>query len=263
MLPWIRHILQLGASLLIVLMSFLFIPFTESLQDLLPQDPEIRVIHTPSKDRCRVPRFSDQSLESALARGVRGPHRRGAQDQLRLWYHKERARQLPGVADPAPHAEVWPAVSSAMQSDWPISKRYPVGSRFGDRIHPILGVRRFHAGVDVGAPTGTEIRAALPGTVDCACQDAVSGQYVKLDHGDALVSVYCHASELLVETGEQVEQGQVVARVGTTGRSTGPHLHYGLRIGGTWLDPVLVHNLQAAARWARLAEDTGDTGSPQ
>ena len=253
MLHWLRQSLQLSASVLVVLFSFLFIPLTESLHDLLPDDPVIRVVRTPNPDRCRVPRFTDAGLESALAKGVRGPSKRGAQDQMRLWYHKERARKMPGMADPAPQAEVWGAVRTTMESDWPASKRYPVGSGFGYRVHPTLGVRRFHNGVDIGLPAGSEIRASLPGRVSCACQDAVSGRYVVVDHGDALASVYCHASELLVQTGDEVEQGQLVALAGSTGRSTGPHLHYGMRIGRTWLDPVLVYRLQAAARYAEPA----------
>ncbi len=251
MLSWLRHVFHLTASVLLVLVCFLFIPLTEQVHDLLPGDPEVRVVRVPQPDRCRVPRFTDASLETALASGVRGPHRRGAQDQIRLWYHKQRARKLPGVADPAPQAEVWGAVDSVMQADWPVSPRWPLTSSFGDRTHPTLGVRRFHSGVDIGVPTGTGVRATMPGTVRCACEDRVSGRHVVLDHGDALASVYCHASTLLVEDGEWVEQGQLVALSGSTGRSTGPHLHYALRIGGTWLDPVLVYRLQAAVRFAQ------------
>ncbi len=248
MLSHLRPVLDLAASTLLVLLSFLFIPLSTALQDLLPDDPVISVRLSPRPDRCRVPRFDDERLEAALAAGVRGPSRRGAQDQIRLWYHKERARRVPGLADPAPQAQVRSAVGKAMDSDWPVSPRWPLTSGFGDRQHPTLGVRRFHAGVDVGVPTGTGIRAVLPGTVRCACEDRVSGRHVVLDHGDALASVYCHASSLLVEDGEEVEQGQLVALSGSSGRSTGPHLHFGLRVGETWLDPVLVYNLRAAAR---------------
>lgn len=252
MLSCLRPALDLAASTLLVLLSFMFIPLTGMMHDLLPEDPEVRVRRIPQHDRCRVPRFSDASLEAGLAAGVRGPQRRGTQDQVRLWFHKERARRVPGVADPAPQAEVWGAVRKAMDSDWPVSPRWPLTSAFGDRDHPTLGGRRFHAGVDIGVPTGTGIRAVAPGTVRCACEDRVSGRHVVLDHGDALASVYCHASTLLVEDGEEVEQGQLVALSGSTGRSTGPHLHFGLRVGATWLDPVLVYNLQAAARHAEL-----------
>lgn len=250
MLSWLRPFVHLSASMLLVLASFLFIPLTGMMQELLPEDPEVRVVRIPRPDRCRLPRFTDTSLEAALELGVRGPDRRGAQDQVRLWYHKERARKLPGVVDPAPQVEVWGAVRRVMESEWPVSPRWPVTSTFGDRTHPTLGGRRFHAGVDVGVPSGTGIRASLPGRVSCACQDRVSGRYVVLDHGDSLASVYCHASQLLVEDGEQVEAGQLVALSGSTGRSTGPHLHYGLRIGGTWVDPVLVYRLRAAVRFA-------------
>ena len=255
MLSWLRPTFQLASSMLLVLASFLFIPLTGMLHQLLPDDPEVRLVRAAQPDRCRVPRFTDASLEAALEQGLRGPQRRGAQDQVRLWYHKERARRVPGVADPAPQAEVWGAVRRVMESEWPVSPRWPLTSSFGDRTHPTLGGRRFHAGVDVGVPTGTGIRAVLPGRVGCACEDRVSGRHVVLEHGDALASVYCHASQLLVEEGEEVEQGQLVALSGSTGRSTGPHLHFGLRIGRTWLDPVLVYRLRAAASSAEGLTD--------
>jgi hypothetical protein len=260
-LLWLRHTAHLFLSLLLAVASFLVIPLTEQVHDLLPDDPEIRVVRVPDPRRHRVPRFSDEGLERALGGGVRGKHASPTRDQIRIWYHKERARRLPHLEDPAPRAEVWPAVDRVMDMGWPAPERYPVGSGFGYRVHPILGKRSFHTGSDIGMPTGTEIYAVLPGRVSCACQDAVSGKYVVLDHGDALASVYCHASELLVETGDQVEEGQAIALVGSTGRSTGPHLHFGLRIAGTWLDPVMVHRLQGAARFAP-AEPSEEPNEP-
>jgi murein DD-endopeptidase MepM/ murein hydrolase activator NlpD len=248
-LSQLRSTLDMAASVLLVLVSFLFIPMTSLVHDLLPGDPVVRLVRSAPTPRCKVPRFTDASLEHALSIGVRGPHKRGAQDQLRLWYHKDRAGRVPGAVDPAPQAEVWGAVRSVMQSRWPVSPRWPLTSAFGERSHPTLGGRRFHSGVDIGVPRGTAVRAALPGVVSRASEDRVNGRHVVLDHGDALASVYCHAERLLVEDGERVEAGQPLALSGSTGRSTGPHLHYGLRIGGTWLDPVLVYQLQAVSRY--------------
>jgi hypothetical protein len=262
-LLWLRHTVHLSLSLLLAVASFLVIPLTEQLHWLLPDDPEIRVVRVPDPRRHRVPRFDDEGLERALDAGLRGSHASSTRDQLRLWYHKERARRLPHQQDPAPRAEPWPAVDRLMAMGWPVPERYPVGSGFGFRVHPILGMRSFHTGSDIGMPVGTEIYAVLPGRVGCACQDPVSGRYVVLEHGDALASVYCHASELLVRTGERVEAGQAIALVGSTGRSTGPHLHFGLRIAGTWIDPVLVHRLQGAARFAPAEPSAAPSVGPR
>lgn len=257
-LSYLRTFLELAVATVLVVLSFLIIPMTELIHDAMPEDPIVRQVRWATHDRCRVPRFTDASLEAALERGVRGPQRQGTQDQIRLWYHKERARRMPGVADPAPQAEVWGAVRSAMRSDWPVSPRYPLTSAFGERAHPILGARRLHTGVDIGVPMGTTVRASLPGIVRCACEDRVNGRYVVVDHGDALASVYCHADQLLVEDGDEVSAGQPLALSGDTGRSTGPHLHYGLRIGSNWVDPVLVYELKAAAQRAGTDTEVGN-----
>ncbi len=242
------------ASVTMVLGAFVCIPFSSMVHDLLPDDPEVRVVRIPVARRCQVPRFTDHSLEAALASGVRGRRARAVQDQIRLWYHQERAQRLPGQGPALPDAEVWDSVRSVMSSGWPVSPRHPLTSNFGERTHPISGRRHFHAGVDIGIPSGTGIGAVLPGRVAAAAEDGVNGRYVELDHGEALSSVYCHASQLLVEHGELVDEDELVALSGSTGRSTGPHLHFGLRIGRTWIDPVLVYRLQGAARYG----DAGD-----
>ncbi len=249
MLHSLRSFVQMITSVSMVLGAFVFIPVTSLVHDLLPDDPEVRVVRVPSPQRCRVPRFTDASLEAALASGVRGRRSRAVQDQIRLWYHQERARVVPGQGPSLPDAEVWGAVDSVMSSGWPVSPRHPLTSGFGDRTHPVLGTRRFHAGVDIGVRSGTGVRAVLPGRVARASEDSVNGRYVELDHGDALSSVYCHASQLLVEDGDSVERDELVVLSGSTGRSTGPHLHFGLRIGRTWIDPLMVYRLQASARF--------------
>jgi len=242
----LRHLLQLAAAVSATLACFLFIPATSLLHGALPQDPELRQTRVAGKARCRVPRFTDESLEQALVVGVAGRREGAVRDQLRLWRHQQ--DPLLDPADPIVDIRPWAAVDKAMDSRWPVSPRWPITSTFGDRVHSVLAGRRFHSGVDIGVPQGTVIHASLRGTVDGAREDRINGRYVVLDHGDTLASVYCHASVLLVEDGQQVERGEAVALSGSTGRSTGPHLHYGLRIGRTWLDPVLVYRLQAAVR---------------
>lgn len=110
-------------------------------------------------------------------------------------------------------------------------------SSYGWRIDPFNGNKAFHEGLDFSAAVGTPIYAAAGGIVTSAEQTPDYGKIVKIDHGSNLETRYAHASKLLVKVGERVEKGQVVALVGSTGRSTGPHLHYEIRLNGNVLDP--------------------------
>ncbi|MFN4279943.1 murein hydrolase activator EnvC family protein [Thermosynechococcus sp.] len=114
----------------------------------------------------------------------------------------------------------------------------PLTSPFGWRIHPILGTERFHAGVDFGADFGTLIYAAAAGRVIFAGWSGGYGQTVILDHGGGMTTLYAHAQRLLVQEGELVQQGQPIAEVGSTGLSTGPHLHFEVRFNGEPRDPL-------------------------
>lgn len=118
----------------------------------------------------------------------------------------------------------------------PISAAYR-SSSYGWRVDPFRGSRAFHEGLDFTAKSGTPIRAAADGIVKTAGRVSAYGNLVKLNHGAGLETRYAHASKLLVKTGERVVKGQVIALVGSTGRSTGPHLHYEIRLNGHPLDP--------------------------
>ena len=110
-------------------------------------------------------------------------------------------------------------------------------SSFGWRIDPFNGHKAFHEGLDFMAATGAPIYAAAGGIVSTAEQTPDYGKIVKIDHGSGLETRYAHASKLFVRAGERVEKGQKIAEVGSTGRSTGPHLHYEIRLAGNPLDP--------------------------
>ncbi len=110
-------------------------------------------------------------------------------------------------------------------------------SSFGWRLDPFNGHKAFHEGLDFPADTGTPIYAAAGGIVTTAEQTPDYGKLVKIDHGSGLETRYAHASRLLVKVGDRVEKGQEIAEVGSTGRSTGPHLHYEIRLDGNALDP--------------------------
>ncbi|MGC1307261.1 MAG: peptidoglycan DD-metalloendopeptidase family protein [Phormidesmis sp.] len=114
----------------------------------------------------------------------------------------------------------------------------PITSQFGNRFHPVLGYSRFHAGTDFGAEQGSPILAAETGVVIFSGWYGGYGNAVILDHGGGLTTLYAHASRLNVSEGSTVRKGDVVAAVGTTGLSTGPHLHFEVRRNGEPIDPM-------------------------
>ncbi|WP_300262410.1 M23 family metallopeptidase [Clostridium sp.] len=109
---------------------------------------------------------------------------------------------------------------------------------FGPRVHPVTGKRSVHTGVDLGASYGTPILASKSGTVVEAGWNTAYGNMVIIDHGDGTSTLYGHSSSLAVQAGQHVSQGQVIAYVGSTGYSTGPHLHFGIMINGEWVNPM-------------------------
>ena len=113
-----------------------------------------------------------------------------------------------------------------------------LSSPFGDRNHPVLGVDRLHKGVDLSVPVGTPVHAAGAARVRRASEDDVNGRILVLDHGHGVSTLYLHNDALLVGRGSTVARQEVVAKSGNTGRSTGPHLHYQLELGGTAVDPM-------------------------
>jgi murein DD-endopeptidase MepM/ murein hydrolase activator NlpD len=114
----------------------------------------------------------------------------------------------------------------------------PVTSVFGWRVHPVLGTSRFHNGLDFGAEYGSIVRAADNGVVIAADWQGGYGNAVMIDHGNGLVTLYGHTSQLFVTAGQTVQKGQPIAAVGSTGLSTGPHLHFEVRRAGEPIDPV-------------------------
>ncbi|MBO4783200.1 MAG: peptidoglycan DD-metalloendopeptidase family protein [Lachnospiraceae bacterium] len=120
---------------------------------------------------------------------------------------------------------------------WPCPAYKYVSSDFGNRIHPTLKINLFHNGVDLAAPAGSNILAAYDGEVVSASYTGAMGNYVMIDHGGGLYTVYMHASKLNVSEGQEVKRGDVIAFVGSTGRSTGNHLHFSVRSNGEYVSP--------------------------
>ncbi len=120
----------------------------------------------------------------------------------------------------------------------PVTSSRGMSSGFGMRVHPVLGGMRAHKGIDLPAPTGTPIHAAADGVVGKADWSGGYGLLVELDHGAAMETRYGHMSRIAVAEGQRVRKGDVIGYVGSTGRSTGAHLHYEVRIGGDAVNPL-------------------------
>lgn len=112
-----------------------------------------------------------------------------------------------------------------------------INSPFGYRINPVTGNYGLHSGIDINAKSGDEIYAALGGEVIKSKYSSDYGNFVTINHGDGLISIYAHCSKRLVEVGDKVERGDLIALVGSTGQSTGPHLHFEVRVNGNRIDP--------------------------
>jgi len=120
---------------------------------------------------------------------------------------------------------------------WPCPAYTRISDDYGMRLHPTLGIQKMHNGIDLAAPAGSAILAAYDGTVVAASYEATMGNYVMINHGDGLYTVYMHCSKLYVSQGQSVTKGQTIAAVGSTGRSTGNHLHFGVRLNGSYVSP--------------------------
>jgi murein DD-endopeptidase MepM/ murein hydrolase activator NlpD len=114
---------------------------------------------------------------------------------------------------------------------------YRISSRFGKRLHPVYRRYMLHRGVDLAAKRGTKIMAAQDGTVTFAGWAGKSGKLVKVKH-NGMTTVYAHCSSILVKKGESVKKGDVIARVGSTGVSTGAHLHFGVKVNSSYVNPL-------------------------
>lgn len=121
---------------------------------------------------------------------------------------------------------------------WPSATSTRVTSPFGYRIHPIFGTKKLHRGMDIGAAAGTDVLAAEDGVVLTAGYNNSYGYYVTINHGSGYVTLYAHNSKLLVSSGQTVSRGQVIAKCGSTGNSTGPHIHFEVQVNGKLVNPA-------------------------
>jgi murein DD-endopeptidase MepM/ murein hydrolase activator NlpD len=156
--------------------------------------------------------------------------RQKQEEEERRRAEERRARQLAGEQVP-------PEPGAPGQLMWPASG--PITSPFGMRNNPVTHVFRLHAGIDIGVGSGTTVAAAADGRVIVAgWDDGGCGNMIVLDHGGRLATQYCHLSHIFVGVGQDVQRGQAIAASGSTGNSTGPHLHFGVRVNGRPVDPM-------------------------
>ena len=170
----------------------------------------------------------EESVEASIQASKEEASRKAEEESRRAEENGETVPETPAEGGNTNTGFIWPL---------PDSKR--ITSYYGSRVDPVTGEKgAFHSGLDVGAPTGTDIVAAAEGTVTVAGYTSINGNYIKIYHGNGITTAYCHCSVLEVEAGEKVSQGQVIAKVGSTGKSTGPHLHFGVAKDGTYVDPL-------------------------
>lgn len=132
-----------------------------------------------------------------------------------------------------------PEESKPKEETWKVPIKYTaVTSTYGYRTDPVYGGKRFHYGVDLAAPQGRPIYASRSGKVTTAAHDSSCGYYVQINHGDGYKSIYMHMTHYIVKKGQQVSRGEVIGYCGSTGKSTGPHLHFGISYNGSYVNPA-------------------------
>ncbi len=201
-----------------------------------------------------------EAMEEEMAQESENLAEKIRKEQERIQKEKEAeeaAKKKPPTAKPASNPTSKPSSgSSGSSSDsgssgsnsssstgkmlWPSRASKRISSYFGMRMHPIYNYMRMHNGIDIAAAGGTDILAAEGGVVLISewQQNGGYGQYVVIDHGNGLSTVYAHASKLIAKVGQRVERGDVIALVGTTGNSTGNHLHFEVRKNGNPVNPL-------------------------
>lgn len=155
-----------------------------------------------------------------------------------------------------------PALQVSIPSRMPLESA-TLTSDYGMRTHPILGGRRNHKGVDLAAPSGTPVYATADGIVGRADWYSSYGLYVQIEHGAELETRYAHLSQIAVAAGERVRKGDLIGYVGTTGRSTGPHLHYEVRVAGDAVNPMPYMVESRAQQAFAIAIGQGGQGGPE
>jgi murein DD-endopeptidase MepM/ murein hydrolase activator NlpD len=207
-----------------------------------------------------VPALANSSAASAditaAARDARTSPISGGDDQFRNLFASWESLDGDDASAPAPTTTI------AIPSIMPLASA-KLTSNYGMRTHPVIGGRRNHKGVDLAAPTGTPVFATADGIVSRADRFSSYGLYISLQHGAELETRYAHMSRLAVAAGQRVSKGDIIGYVGSTGRSTGPHLHYEVRMAGVAVNPIPYMVESDAQQAFALAMDGGGQGGPE
>ncbi|MFN4038647.1 MAG: M23 family metallopeptidase [Erythrobacter sp.] len=194
-------------------------------------------VSTPAFANSAANAASSSSANSAAAdvteplREAQGEALNNSDERFRTLFSSWTALDRAGPTNPTERAIVsipsrMPLVGSVLTSS------------YGMRTHPVLGGTRKHSGIDLAAPTGTPVYATADGVVSRADWYSTYGLYISLEHGASLQTRYAHLSRLAVAAGDVVKKGDLIGYVGSTGRSTGPHLHYEVRVDGVAVNPI-------------------------
>ncbi len=193
-----------------------------------------------------------------VAAGKVGDVKPTGSDEFRELFASWEALEQGGRVDKSGNILAAPQASMAVPSRMPVEDMR-MTSNYGMRNHPILRQRKRHNGVDLAAARGTPVYATADGMVGMAKYYGSYGNYVQIEHGGELETRYAHLSSYTVRAGDMVSKGDLIGYVGSTGRSTGPHLHYEVRIEGEPVNPIpymVAHN-------ADIAEGEGGRGGPE
>jgi murein DD-endopeptidase MepM/ murein hydrolase activator NlpD len=188
------------------------------------------VLLLPSMPGLFIPQGPESDLEQLLV-ASRG-HQRGVIITITRNNQKESFRFIPG-ADFSPTERAF-FLNTGFR--FPL-RRYRITSSFGPRINPVTGTYRIHEGLDLAAPEGEEVLAVRDGVVAELGEDPIYGKYIIIQHGESWISLYGHLSKIETDLRSNVRSGSLIGRVGSTGQSTGPHLHFELRQNGEAQDP--------------------------
>ena len=176
--------------------------------------------------------------EAELAAQIEAERKKAAEEEARRKAAEEAARRSSGSSSSSSSSSSGASAYGNGYFIWPCPSCYGITSDYGYRVHPISGAYRFHSGVDIGGGYGASILAADRGTVISAYYHWSYGNMVMISHGNGYVTLYAHMSSIAVSSGQTVSQGQVIGYVGSTGDSTGPHLHFEVRYNGNYCDPL-------------------------
>ncbi len=189
-----------------------------------------------------------QDEEAAIEEAIRAEEKRKAEEAAKKnnssSSSSSSSSSKPSSSKPSSSSSSKPSTSGKLTTYKGVTMQFPApsmtrkSSNFGYRTHPIKHTKRLHAGVDLAAPGGSPIVAAMSGKVILARSGSGYGNYIIVDHGNGYATLYAHCSKLLVKKGQSVSRGQQIAKVGSTGLSTGYHLHFEVRVKGSPVNPA-------------------------